>query len=234
MHSPLTLSQVVREDAASPVFGDYFTRGPRFHRLAQIISSSTTRRLLVIGCGNGYLETILDSRLVTLSIDINSTHLERARSANAGNPNRGFRHMDLYDLTTTVPAGAFDGVVVSEVLEHLDDDSRALEMVRHCLTPGGTFFLMVPNLLRFQNRLRRSPCFMASDHLREYTLETVTALVEKTGFSVRHHEGVDFWLPKDHLWQTLFPIGNPVRRWISARWPRIATWFLLVCQSRPT
>ena len=40
--------------------------------------------------------------------------------------------------------GAFDCVIASEVLEHLDDDDEALAEIRRVLKPDGTFALSVP------------------------------------------------------------------------------------------
>lgn len=68
-----------------------------------------------------------------------------------------------------VPA-AFDTLVISEVLEHLEDPLLALEKVRDCLAPGGRAFVNAPV---------NSP---AADHLYLFrTPEEVVDLVRQAG-----------------------------------------------------
>lgn len=49
---------------------------------------------------------------------------------------------NIYELSSG--ASAYDSVVVSEVLEHLEDPAGALERLRYCLRPQGRAFLNVP------------------------------------------------------------------------------------------
>ena len=71
------------------------------------------------------------------------------------------------------PSDAFDLVVISEVLEHLETPDRALAFLRGCLRPNGRIFINVP---------LNSP---SPDHI--YLFETpddVRALVEGAGLAV--------------------------------------------------
>lgn len=217
----------------APPLGKYFTRGIRFHELARAIHGKSPQNLLVIGCGNGYLESILSGGIATVSIDLQKEDLEFARALSSAVPNRDFRLMNLYDIPGMFRAGEFRAVVVSEVLEHIPDDVRALEGAHHCLAADGTLFVTVPNIDRFANRVRGllglKPNYMAKDHSREYTLQDSLTLVEKAGFQCHRVSGLDFWLPKDRLFRFLLPIGSPIRHRIARSRPTLATWFLLEC-----
>ena len=79
------------------------------------------------------------------------------------------------------PDGAFDAVVLGEVLEHVEEDAAALSEVARVLSPGGVLALSVP---------RNPAWFGASDrwagHVRRYTREALLAVVAQAGFeSVR-------------------------------------------------
>ena len=188
----------------------------------------------MIGSGNGYLESTLSEVISTLSIDTDKEELRVAQVLNAGKAIRDFRQLDLHDLPKVVEAGRFEGVVISEVLEHLEDDIKALEVAHHCVANDGTLFVTVPNVRRFQNRFRtylgQKPRYMAPGHVREYTLGGAIDIVQRAGFRCHGITGLDFWLPKDYVWNRVLPYGSPSRRWMGRVWPTLATWFLLVCK----
>ena len=47
-------------------------------------------------------------------------------------------------LQAAIPANRYDLIVISEVLEHLEDPGRALRLLRGVLKPGGRIFVNVP------------------------------------------------------------------------------------------
>ena len=208
----------------------------RFRELARAIEQIRPKNLLVIGCGNGYLESTLSDMISILSVDIKDEELEVARALNKGKYNREFTNISLYDLPAIIEPGRFEAVVLSELLEHLEDDVGALKVAHHCLAPEGTLFVTVPNIHRFQNLFRqclgRSPKYMSKSHIREYTLEDGVAMVENAGFSCQRTAGLDFWLPKDQLTRFVLPVGSPIRRRIASTRPNLATWYLLVCSTQ--
>jgi SAM-dependent methyltransferase len=214
--------------------GAYYTRGVRFHQLAKAIEKESPSTLLCIGCGNGYLESLLSPSIRIESIDLNEEELAKARALNAKLVNRNFQKLDVFDVPRAFAPESFSAVVMSEVIEHLPDDNRALEIAGRCLPPSGTIFLTVPNIQRFSNWVRakagRQPIYMAVDHAREYTLKDSQELVSKTGFRCVSVAGLDFRLPKEITAFRVVPGGNAVRQWLARRYPTMATWYLLVCK----
>jgi SAM-dependent methyltransferase len=81
---------------------------------------------------------------------------------------------------------AFDCVILSEVLEHLDEDERALREVTRVLRPGGVLAVSVPRTLpeavcwALSRRYRNTP----GGHVRIYLRSTLKALLARCGYRV--------------------------------------------------
>jgi SAM-dependent methyltransferase len=80
---------------------------------------------------------------------------------------------------------ALDLVVAFDVLEHILDHDAAVAEVRRTLRPRGTFLVAVPADPRLW-----SDHDVAVDHVRRYTRETLSAVLERGGFTV---ESMDSW-----------------------------------------
>src|SRR5439155_9671254 len=104
------------------------------------------------------------------------------------------------DVSAMPFAGAsFDKVILSEVLEHLDDDAAALREVRRVLRPGGVLAISVPNRyypflwdpLNFTRERLGLGHFQSepwsgiwTDHRRLYDPAGLAGLVRGAGFEV--------------------------------------------------
>lgn len=217
--------------------GTFYTSGYRFKATANRIAELSPKSVLNIGCEYGYLETIVSESISITSIDLLEENVIDASHRNRHLENREFHTMDLFDIPDAFGRGSFDCVVINEVVEHVPDDERAMNIAFDVLRPGGELILTVPNFLRFPNRVRRllrsSPRMMAQipgGHIREYLPDSALALVRNAGFECDSYEGVDFWLPLDRLIRPVIPVGSPLRRWAGHIWPAAATWFQLCCR----
>lgn len=82
--------------------------------------------------------------------------------------------------------GAFDCVILSEVLEHLEQDERALREVTRVLRPGGVLAVSVPRTLpeavcwALSRSYRNTP----GGHVRIYLRSTLEALLARCGYRV--------------------------------------------------
>jgi SAM-dependent methyltransferase len=102
-------------------------------------------RILDGGCGRGFylnfLRAVCDADLVGVEFDAEIA--VKARRAHAGR--RGI-HVVRGDLERLPFApGRFDKAILSEVLEHVNDDVAALDSVAAALRPGGLIAITVPN-----------------------------------------------------------------------------------------
>jgi SAM-dependent methyltransferase len=101
------------------------------------------------------------------------------------------RAMQVVDLTSLSFADAsLDLIFLSHVLEHIEDDRRALREIYRVLAPGGRAFVEVPVLARvtYEDSNLRTPAerqaaFGQVDHVRLCGLDYVERLAE-AGFTV--------------------------------------------------
>jgi len=104
-------------------------------------------RVLDIGCGFGHTarELARHCRHVVGAEPNGPLHAtaERVRDA-AGLPNLEFRQQGIYELDGR---DQYDLIVLDNVLEHLPDQPRAVEIVVRLLAPGGVAFVLTPNRL---------------------------------------------------------------------------------------
>lgn len=99
-----------------------------------------------------------------------------------------------------LPEGAYDLVLMLDVLEHIAEDGDALRAVRAALKPGGRLLLTVPALRALWSRHDE-----VNAHFRRYDRRGLAALLGASGFEV---ETVRYFF----AW-TVAPLL--VRRWLS-------------------
>ena len=73
----------------------------------------------------------------------------------------------------------FDTVVCLNVLEHLEDDTRALKIMNQLLRPGGRLILLVPAYQFLYGSVDRS-----LKHFRRYSRKTLVAKLRQTNFKI--------------------------------------------------
>ena len=95
--------------------------------------------------------------------------------------------------------GAYDLIVLLDVLEHIDDDDGTLRVLRAKLAPGGRLLLTVP-----ASPWMWSAHDVAHHHKRRYTVATLCAALGGGGFRLVH---------MSHFNTLLFPSIAAVRWW---------------------
>ncbi len=178
-------------------------------------------RVLDCGCGMGFhllvLAALRDLRLVGLDPDAG-----RLEQAQREVPEAELVEGDAQSLPFADES--FDKVLMTEVLEHIPDDRRALAEVRRVLRPGGVLALSVPNsrypfwwdpINGIWSRLggapiRRGPLVgIWSLHERLYTREELVERVETAGFQVeRAEETTHYAFPFSHF--LVYGVGKPL------------------------
>lgn len=102
------------------------------------------RDVLDAGCGTGYGTEILASAGATraVGVDISETAIEYARESSSREAAE-FLTGNLHELP--FEDDSFDMAVCFEVIEHVDDQPRAISELRRVLRPGGLLAISSPN-----------------------------------------------------------------------------------------
>jgi ubiquinone/menaquinone biosynthesis C-methylase UbiE len=161
------------------------------HRLTQyhaffIDSIAPGARVLDIGCGYGAVARSIALAVPTatvLGVDLDDGRLAQAQAAN-NPPNLSFLRAD---ATKSLPPGPWTVVVLSNVLEHIDDRVGFLKSVLATASPGHVL-IRVPLFERdWQMPLRRElrvNYLSDSDHRIEHTVAELTAELREAGLEI--------------------------------------------------
>lgn len=202
----------------------------RYLQLSATLDRLPGARYLNLGCGRGIMETLLQRpRDMAVGLDPDPESLQDARALNAHQTWLRFEQGSLFTY-----GGQWDLVVMSEVLEHLEDEQGALQAVQRLLAPGGHLVLTVPNLDDFASVITRffKPApFKAPDHLREYTLRDAKSALRRAGFHVIHTEGIHFGFPKPQWVRRVLSEYSPIRRLLARLFPQWASSHLLIARA---
>ena len=144
-------------------------------------------RILEVGCGTGS----------------NIALLQRFGTVDAIEPDDGARALATSRTGVAVKGGllpdgvalddgAYDLIVLLDVLEHIPGDLAALASLRTKLRPGGRLLLTVPAMPWLW-----SAHDVAHHHQRRYTAATLENVVRAAGFRIRH---------RSHFNTLLFPL----------------------------
>ena len=153
----------------------YLSRSHVFHKiLTSFFPGSPEKKIVDFGCGSGGVIPMLSRHGQVLGLDIEPQALEFCRS-------KGFYNVALmkgyYD--TGQSSESADLVSLFDVLEHFEDDSRALRETNRILKPGGYTLISVPAFGFLWSELDD-----AAHHFRRYTRSDMKVKLEQNGFEV--------------------------------------------------
>lgn len=183
---------------ADPLTGkdSWFTHH-RFAVVASFLPRSSKQTLLDFGCGNGLFLRYLQTNKYDLSLHGYDPYFFDISTKNRDN-------YHFYDsLLHISPKIKFDFVTALDVIEHIEDDGRALQQINKMLTPGGTLLLTVP---AYQWLYCLADA--AIGHYRRYTKDSALSVLKKTGFSALH---------ATHFFCFLIPVSVARKYYLSMR-----------------
>ncbi|MBI2939818.1 MAG: class I SAM-dependent methyltransferase [Chloroflexi bacterium] len=191
-----------------------------FQKLAHHVG----QRILEVGCGIGNMTPFFLGGEHLTCVDVLAESIAVVRQQYGDRPEVEVRIADIVDPATVgaLVDRRFDTVVCLNVLEHIEDDERALAHMFDLLQPGGKLLVFVPAGEYLYGHLDE-----ALGHYRRYALGSLSDLIRAQGFVVdeAHYmnvAGVPGWFlasrvfrreepPRSLLW--LFNILTPLFIW---------------------
>ncbi len=138
-------------------------------------------RVLEVGCGIGTMtSSLLEVADQVLCIEPNLNCATRAREELGGHPRVAFRVCHLEECSREELANQFDTVACVNVLEHIEDDVRALTLFRDVVaTTGGQVLVWVPAVQALYG-----PHDAALGHHRRYSKRSLADAFAAAGLDV--------------------------------------------------
>ncbi len=186
----------------------------------------STGQVLDLGCALGYFLRVMETKgWDTWGVDLSSYAVQEARKDINGSVVQG----DLREAE--FPEGYFDLVALWDTLEHLAAPVEVLKEVRRIVKPDGLLLIETLNIGSLTAKLlgRKWPLYAPPYHLVYYSTETLTKLLEASGFTPGPFIPIQTYFPH--------PCGFVTWRYFRYRHLRqfIGRWFndVVLCTARP-
>jgi SAM-dependent methyltransferase len=177
-------------------------QAPRYNAwLGRKLRAHLGPRVLEIGAGIGTItrELLLERELI-IALEADAFYVERLRNVFRDEPRVRPVHAPVEETDWASLANErLDSVVLSNVLEHIEDDALAIRQFRSVLTPGGTLVTFVPALPVLYGTIDR-----AIGHFRRYTPNSLRQVIEAGGFRIDQLEwmnvlGIPGWFLNNRI-----------------------------------
>ncbi len=133
-------------------------------------------RVLDFGAGRGHLLHRLEQTFTGLTCAAHETA-----------PDAAAHLAQRWPVHDELPPEAFDAIVCSEVLEHIEDDGEALDRMVAALAPGGRLYLTVPLRGELWTKVDA-----AVGHVRRYDAGALAAMCRRRGLVVEEDLATGF------------------------------------------
>ncbi len=196
----------------------------RVRTIFEWIEPTDDKLIYDCACGRGfYLNMIRTvSRCKLFGLELDPEIVEKA-GLNVGHlPDVHLVRADIYDQPW--PDNMFDGIILSEILEHIEDDVRGLREVYRVLKPGGVVAITVPHAnypfwwdpinktleTLFNTHIQHGPLAgIWANHVRLYTRELLRKSVLQAGFQIEEERAfTHYCFPFIH--NIVYGLGKPL------------------------
>jgi 2-polyprenyl-3-methyl-5-hydroxy-6-metoxy-1,4-benzoquinol methylase len=160
--------------------------------IAQLVPSSANM-ILDVGCGKGKLGSSLKQQV--RGRKVYGIEYLPAMASEAERVLDGVLVGDLHTMSISFPVEFFDCMIFADVLEHVVDPAAILHKLRPHLKKNGIILCSIPNIRHYTAILKVIEGWEYDEyglfdrtHLRFFTLESMTRLLQEAGFSLEHCE----------------------------------------------
>lgn len=131
-------------------------------------SKSTEQKILDVGCGDGAVTyMIYKNGHCAEGIDVSQEGIDLAiKEHNKRNTNCTFLCGDIFN----VPKEEYDGIICTEVIEHVKNPAEFISQLYNIVKPGGSVIISTP--------IRHTKVPMDEEHIEEWFSEDFQALFE--------------------------------------------------------
>lgn len=180
--------------------------------------------ILDCACGRGFYLNMFRyvSGCKLVGLELEWPVIEKAKRNVGHLPDVLLTNANIYQLP--YPDGTFDGVILSEILEHVDRDVDGLKEVYRVLKPGGVAAITVPNAnypfwwdpinksleTAFNTHIGQGPLAgIWANHVRLYTPDQLRGAVISAGFVVEEERAFTHYsFPFIH--NLVYGLGKPL------------------------
>jgi SAM-dependent methyltransferase len=163
-------------------------------------------RVLDAGCGAGNLAAMLLDRDLVVGVDVWDDFVEIVGGRFAHRTNFQIHRFDLTDpaIVEALRDHQLDSAMVSNVLEHIEDDGAALRNIASVLPPGSPIFLLVPAFMGIYGAHDKQ-----DHHFRRYTKRSLAEMLTSLPVTIERQYYMN--LPGFFAWYVLGRvIGRPL------------------------
>ncbi len=153
----------------------------RYESIFNLLKVKENENILEIGSGAGHaLKHIKSSKYFPLDVSTHNLIKIKSKTEKKVFPTSG----DVFNLPFA--SNSFDKIILSEVLEHLDDPPAALKEIFRVLNSGGKFLVSVPykQILTYQICIHCNKPTPTLAHLHSFDKEKLSSMLSNAGFKI--------------------------------------------------
>jgi len=223
---------------------DYLEKGPLRHlhrrrmnfinrHLENLLPAFPDATCMDLGCGDGlFLKDFFSKgRMELIGCDADLVRLLRAREFSRNTP-----LVCAFADKAPFRSNVFDILILHHVLEHIEDDNKAMRECRRLLKKGGILILGVPNEDSPNGRLSRflhPKLYRTGEHVNFYSEDKILNLLKSLNFKVLEIGRIGFLFPLYYLHILLisnkftFLLGDHLTQVLK----RCADSLIIICES---
>jgi 2-polyprenyl-3-methyl-5-hydroxy-6-metoxy-1,4-benzoquinol methylase len=179
----------------------------RLSAILFLLGNIKNKKIIDIGCGNGYLgKALKEKKAIVHGCDISNDAVSQAKKE----LDRAFQ-FDASSNNFEEIEEKYDIIISTELIEHLLEPEKFLENLKKILKPDGFIVLTTPNFLMWSNRIKmflgkfeyRETGFWDRGHIHFFTYYSLKKVLKNLGYKIVEENNIPYRCPK--LLAKIFP-----------------------------